>query len=491
MKRTQNNNSTYDINQLILNQHKTIFSNISSAVVAMTVDGEIQYVNNYIERISKYRVNELIGISFFTIVAPESKKLVSEAFHALAQGKSIKPYEIALVDKNGQKIYVKASALPITHRKKAVGIIGFAADISEHKKNVEYLSKTVKELSLLYDIGKELTSTVEIDIVFSKILMYLSETLGYERAGILLLDEHTKTLEVKATTKPFTKSKRQVKVKPGKGITGLVARTGKPYIVKDVKKEHRYVPLDKNTKSEVTVPLKVGNKIIGVINVESYKRDTFDEDDVRLLTLIANQAAIAIDNSNLYSSLEDSYLDTIRALVSAMEAKDHYTRGHSERVRQYALAIAEELDLDDKMKKELNYAGFLHDIGKIGISDYLLGKIEPLTINEYNIIKRHPEIGHFILKEVKHLSNTCEIIKSEHERYDGKGYPNGIKAKKIHIGARIIAVADAYDAMTTDRPYRKAISSNKAIQQLKHNAGKQFDPKVVKAFLKVIKKKRS
>ncbi|MBN2621102.1 HD-GYP domain-containing protein, partial [candidate division WOR-3 bacterium] len=178
---------------------------------------------------------------------------------------------------------------------------------------------------------------------------------------------------------------------------------------------------------------------------------------------------------------------TIKALVSAMEAKDQYTRGHSERVRQYALKIARQLELNEKQMKELNYAGYLHDIGKIGIKDTLLCKVEPLTKEEYELIKRHPEIGNGILKDIKHLSSTCAIIRCEHERYDGNGYPNGLKKNEIPIGARVIAVADAYDAMTTDRPYRKAITKSQAVKILKNESAKQFDPYVVKAFLKILK----
>ena len=198
---------------------------------------------------------------------------------------------------------------------------------------------------------------------------------------------------------------------------------------------------------------------------ESYEKNSFDKDDVRLLTLIANQAAVAIENSRLYKSVEDSYLDTIKTLVLAMEAKDEDTRGHSERVRRYAVKIAEKIKLSDVQRSVLNYAGYLHDIGKIGISDFILNKKEPLTKSEYKIIKKHPEIGHNMLKGVKHLQRVCKIIRSEHEKYDGSGYPDGLKKTKIPIGARIIAVADAYDAMTTDRPYRDAILKKEAIKR--------------------------
>ncbi len=465
-----------------------IFDNIEGVVYILDKKGNFTYLNKYVEAVTHYRVDEILGTHFCKFIATESLKVAVEAFRKRIQGKKYEPRELVLLDKTGEKIYFKTSGAPIRRNGKIIGLLGFAVDITKHKKDIEHLSKMVKELSLLYDIGKEFTSIIDIDILFSKILLYLSATFGYERTGILMIDEMTKELSIRVTTKPLPKRIQNTKIKVGHGITGYVARTGHPYLVNNIEKEPRYVGLDKRTKSEVVVPLKLAEKVIGVINVESYKINAFDENDVRILTLIANQAAVAIENSTLYRYLEDSYLDTIKALVSAMEAKDHYTRGHSERVRKYANKIAKELKLDNVEMKELDYAGYLHDIGKIGISDNLLTKVEPLTEMEYEIIKKHPDIGHNILKDVKHLSATCAIIRCEHERFDGNGYPNGLKRDEIPIGARIIAVADAFDAMTTDRPYRKAISRYEAIKILKKETGKQFDPKVVKAFLKVLRK---
>jgi HD-GYP domain-containing protein (c-di-GMP phosphodiesterase class II) len=348
----------------------------------------------------------------------------------------------------------------------------------------------VKELYLLQQIGQEISAILDLDDLLDRIVKHLKQTLNYERAAVALIDEKTNTLVVKAAERPYAKRIRsRLRVKLGQGITGYVALTGKPYIANDVSKNHRYYIFDKKTKSEIAVPLKIGDKVIGVINIESYKKDTFSEKDIELLTMVANQSSIAIQNSELYTSLKQSYLESVKTLVSAIEAKDPYTAGHSERVRRYALKIAKALKLKPEQIEELDYAGYLHDIGKIGISDTLLTKPTPLTKEEFEIIKEHPKIGHNILKHARHLAGACEIIKYEHEKYNGSGYPNGLKKEEIPIGARIIAVADAYDAMTTDRPYRKALSKEEAIRRLKEGSGTQFDPKVVKAFLKILKRK--
>ncbi|MGQ9817537.1 MAG: HD domain-containing phosphohydrolase [bacterium] len=466
---------------------KMLFKNINAVIYIIDRRGKIVFLNDYAEKISHYRVDELLGKHFKNIVAPESLEYVFKTFAIQLKGKNIKPYELVVLDKNGKRIYLKTSEHIVFKKNQVDGILGIATDITEHKELTIELSRMVKELYLLHQIGQELSSILDLEHLLHRIVIHLKESLDYERAAVALIDERTNELVIKAAEKPYSKKiQPRLRLKLGQGITGYVAQTGKTYISGDVSKNHHYSIFDKKTKSEIAVPLKLGDKVIGVINIESYKKDAFNKQDEELLCLIANQAAIAIQNSQLYSSLKQSYLESIKTLVSAIEAKDPYTAGHSERVRKYAIRIAKRLKLSHQQIEELDYAGYLHDIGKIGISDSLLTKPKPLTQDEYKIIKEHPKIGYNILKHARHLSGACEIIRYEHERYDGAGYPNGLKRNEIPIGARIIAVADAYDAMTTDRPYRKALSKKEAIRRLRENSGTQFDPVVVRAFLKIL-----
>lgn len=185
----------------------------------------------------------------------------------------------------------------------------------------------------------------------------------------------------------------------------------------------------------------------------------------------------------LYMDMRHVYFETIKALSSAMEAKDQYTNGHSYRVADYGVGIAEQMGLKADVVDRIRTAAILHDIGKIGIADSILNKSGQLESNEYFEIQKHPEIGAKILSEVDFLAEVAHIIKHHHERYDGKGYPDKLEGPQISIESCILAVADAYDAMTSDRPYRRAMSQQTAMNILLDQAGKQFNPVVVKSFI--------
>jgi putative nucleotidyltransferase with HDIG domain len=199
--------------------------------------------------------------------------------------------------------------------------------------------------------------------------------------------------------------------------------------------------------------------------------------------------AVAIENYRLNMDVERTYLETIMALALAVEAKDPYSAGHSKRVGYYASVIAKELGLDEDTQRSLNDAGILHDIGKIGIKDEILLKPGALTPEEQKVMQQHSVIGEAIVKPVRSLSRVSPLVRHHHERYDGGGYPSGLKGQEIPLGARILSVADTYDAMVTDRPYRKRLSLDHTKAELKRLAGVQHDPVVVDAFLRVLAKK--
>ncbi len=187
----------------------------------------------------------------------------------------------------------------------------------------------------------------------------------------------------------------------------------------------------------------------------------------------------------LYMDMRQNYLDTVEALVQALEAKDSYTSGHAGRVADLAVAMAEELGMAEDKQEFLKYAGILHDVGKIGVDEGILNKRVPLLNSEWAAIREHPVIGETIIKKINFLFDISTVVRHHHERYDGQGYPDGLKGEAIPLEARIIAIADTYDAITSDRSYRKGRTPREAVQELRRIAGTQLDPELVNVFIKI------
>ncbi len=202
--------------------------------------------------------------------------------------------------------------------------------------------------------------------------------------------------------------------------------------------------------------------------------------------IVVRNAATMIENVRLHDEITDGYKGTIRALAASIEAKDHYTRGHSHRVTEYALLAANTLNIPRDDLVVLEYAGILHDIGKIGIPDNVLTKPDSLSREEQSLVREHPVIGANIISDVPFLSNAKKLVLYHHEKYDGTGYPEGLSGETIPLGARLLAVADAFDSMTSDRAYRPAVSIEDAISELVRCSGSQFCPVALKAFLAIL-----
>lgn len=239
-------------------------------------------------------------------------------------------------------------------------------------------------------------------------------------------------------------------------------------------------------KAAIVVPIFVKNELKGLLSLgEKLSGEIYSREDVNLLQTLADEAGIAIDNAKLYGDLKRTYLETVQALAQAIEASDEYTRGHSDRVTKLAIQIAKQLELGRADIDTLKFACILHDVGKIGIIKEVLNKPDKLTEAEFNIIKMHPALGEEIIAPVAFLAPIRPTVRHHHERFDGRGYPDGLKGENIPYLSRIIAVADTYDAMTSERPYRPALSTELALAEIKRCSGTQFDPEIVKAFLEL------
>jgi PAS domain S-box-containing protein/putative nucleotidyltransferase with HDIG domain len=241
-------------------------------------------------------------------------------------------------------------------------------------------------------------------------------------------------------------------------------------------------------RSALFVPLRAKGELLGFLDIGTVHMGRLASENLGTAENVASQITVALENARLYEDLQQLLVNTITSLASTIDAKSPWTKGHSERVTAYAVEIGKEMGLDGDGLERLRLSGLLHDIGKIGTSDKLLDKPDKFTEEEFELVKQHPERGAEILGTIKQLTEIIPGVRHHHERLDGKGYPDGLRGDQIPLQARILCVADAFDAMAADRPYRKAPGREYAISEFKRCAGTQFDLKVVEAFLKVLEK---
>ena len=363
----------------------------------------------------------------------------------------------------------------------------------EYTVNLEAdVEKKAKEINLLSKVRLAISSSLELDEVLNSIVEEVMKNMELEICSVLLLDEPSQTMSIKCARGISEDIIKNTKIKVGERISGWVAKHNQSVLITDIEQDARFSKRSQEkyyTRSLISAPLKFKDRAIGVININNkMSKQPFSKDDLRVIESIAQEASVAIENARLYKNLQDVYMRAISALVSAIDAKDCYTHGHSQNVTKYALAIAKELGFENDQLDNIGIASQLHDLGKIGIHDYILTKPGKLTEEEWAEMKQHTIKGIEILQPLNFLNGVVDIIKQHHERYDGAGYPDGIKGERIKLGARIIAVADSFDAMMAERPYRKAYSLEGAIEELKKCSGSQFDPLIVETFIKILEK---
>ncbi|MDD5686349.1 MAG: GAF domain-containing protein [Elusimicrobia bacterium] len=362
----------------------------------------------------------------------------------------------------------------------------------KYTNSVSSANNLVNMLFDLRDFGLEFSASHSKQILSKMIIDYAIKMLKTTIGSLMLIDETANELVIVAARGIPKDIMETTHLKIGEGIAGLVARDGDPILVEDVKTDPRFFKAENvryPSRSFISVPLKIKNKVIGVLNVNREKEgEKFNENDLRLLQLLAGQAATTIENIELYQSLQRLYFETMQTLAKAIDAKDSYTREHVDRSGYFAKLVAKEIHLPESMIKHIEYAAMMHDIGKIGVKEEILLKTSKLTDSEREEIKKHPLIGERIIAPIEFLAPIAPLILYHHEWFNGSGYAEGLVGEEIPIGARIVAVIDAYDAMTSDRPYRKALPQEIAIAELKKGAGSQFDPKIVSAFLRIIEK---
>jgi diguanylate cyclase (GGDEF)-like protein/putative nucleotidyltransferase with HDIG domain len=346
------------------------------------------------------------------------------------------------------------------------------------------VQRRLRRLATASALGAKLTRLLDAEAIANVAAQDLHEVLGFPRCSLAeLRDGQVVAIANAGDDKPDAPW-----VQPqDEGAIGRCLRERRPVLVHDSARDPLYRrALETGTRSELAVPLYVGGRLWGAIDVRSTRVTAFDPDDAQLVQTVADHVGAALHTAELYQGLEESYVGTAEALAAALEAKDDYTADHARSIAELAVAVGQELGLDDAAVRDLRFGAVFHDIGKIAIPDAILNKPGPLTDEEHRIMERHPVAGEQILRPVPFFADVRRIVRHDHERWDGTGYPDGLRGPQIPLGARIVFVVDAYHAMVSDRPYREAIPEPDAREELRRSAGSQFDPDVVEAFLRVL-----
>ena len=358
----------------------------------------------------------------------------------------------------------------------------------------------LREITELFNISEAVAAIRDERDLLDFVLRAALERVHAKRGSLMMTTPDGQALQVAASV-GLPEEGRKALMPLGAGISGWVAEHVQPLLVQDIEENPRMVAISRKLedRSFISVPLERKElsgkehmlsavdmpRVLGVLNVNEKKSGAqFNEGDLKILSIVANHAAAALENVRLIQDVEAAHLSTLQSITLLLEAKDPYTRGHSERVRDYSALAAQRLGMSEHEVEVLRVGAALHDVGKIGVKDDILNKVGKLTPEEWDMIKRHPLVGYEVLRPVRMLTEEhLQLVRGHHERVDGKGYPDGLKGDEIPPLTRVIVVADAYDAMASDRAYRPALSPSEIRKQLIEFSGTQFAPEVARMFV--------
>ena len=470
---------------------RDLFENAGDFMYTIDLRGKFTSVNRMGERLTGYSSAELLASNIRQIVAPESLAAVLRMMGCTVQGASPTICEVEVVAKAGHRVPVEISSGILYRGRYPVGFHGIARDISARREAQVERAQAMGALDYLRSV---LRGAQSLEQVYSTLGEHAPRLVHADHAMLALLDPDRRALSCVHAS--------GASVEPGDAtfpvaetVFAQVIQTGASYLSDDVMRDH--VParpawllrLYQALGPVIVVALRSEHGTIGALAIGRVKGGRpFAQSEIRLLQSIAEMAGTAISRASLHHNLEEAYFQLVLSLARAMDAKDAYTRGHSERLVALTEALARDMSLSEEEVKDIRWATVLHDIGKIGAPDNILFKPGPLTEREWEIMRQHPIVGEQILLPVKRMRGVAKLVRHHQERWDGTGYPDRLRAEAIPLGARIIAVADAFGAMTDARPYKDAVTQAGALEELTRCAGTQFDPDVVAGFCRLLRR---
>lgn len=364
------------------------------------------------------------------------------------------------------------------------------------------IHQRLSELEVLFQSSLALSQLVDPRAIAQKMIDLLDQKMDWHHSAVRLYNPESAALELLVFNQPnltcemergaVEERLRTSIMKPGLGLSGWAFQHGQVVRSSDLINDPRYFETFPGLQSGLYVPIKNTKRIIGVISIESEVTQAFNESDERLALMLATQAAIAIDNAQLIESLKRSNIDlamaydaTIEGWSHALDLRDKETEGHTQRVTEMAVKLARACGLSEAELVQVRWGALLHDIGKMGVPDGILLKPGPLTDEEWIVMRKHPIFAHEMLAPIRYLRLALDIPYCHHEKWDGSGYPQELKGNQIPLIARIFAVVDVWDALSSNRPYRTAWSEERVREHICASSGTHFDPQVVDVFMQI------
>jgi PAS domain S-box-containing protein/putative nucleotidyltransferase with HDIG domain len=486
-------------NQLRTNEQRfrSLFDMNPDAVFGLDTCGRIESLNPAAIKMFDYPQDEVIGKKFSELIAPDVEDDASARFRRVLAGESLY-YDTNYISRTGERLDIEGLALPIMIDDEVTGVFGLMKDVSRRNRSERQLLLQLRRLDALHAIDRAITTGGDLSDTLDDVLGEIVKLLGVDAGAIAVMDNIGSTLTYMALNGIECSSHVSLVLDDISKYEATQRAIQMVRIVSNISDtpEHLLHPelfADQQYTKYISAPLISKGSVEGIIELFFRGDAAPDLEWFNMLDSLVTQAAIAIDNGRLFSDLQQSnqelrvaYQTTLEGWARALEMRDDETEGHSQRVTWLTVELARRLGVPDDDLVPIRRGALLHDIGKMAIPDSILSKPGPLTDDEWKIMRRHPEHGRRMLEDIEFLHDAIDIPYAHHERWDGTGYPHGLSGTDIPLAARIFAVVDVWDALLSDRPYRKAWDIADVREHIRLGAGSHFDPDVATAFLSMM-----
>jgi PAS domain S-box-containing protein/putative nucleotidyltransferase with HDIG domain len=484
-------------------RYRLLAENQSDVIWILDLNLRYTYMSPSVNRMRGYSAEEIVGSTVQETMTPTSvevaRKTLAEELVIERMGQKdlhrSRTLELEMCCKDGSTVWTEVRMTGIRDPDgQLVGVLGVTRDISERKRAEEEIQRRNQELELFLNLSKELTATLDEKQILRAGLDSILRLVAADVAAVTQILPQKPYAETRICARGLLEQRalKDLKAWILPAVDAVLERPlpeeAHSLSVVPTREAQRGAEIS-TLQSFVNIPLTTHGEIDGFICAARQNVGDFDKPATRALATLAGYLSVALQNSLSYQALAEINIQMIAALSNTLETKDTHGPSHSIREAKHAVALAEEMGLPPWQVQNVRLAALLHDIGKIGLDENLLNKPRKLTEEEFELVKAHPVLGASIIDKIDHLRQVVPIVRHHRERFDGSGYPDGLAGNDIPLEARILAVADAFAAMIDHRAYRKALPTEQAIAELEACAGRQFDPQVVEAFLRVMRRK--